>query len=281
MSENLKHAVTHAVTHANKVVVKSIKIEGGQLEYEVAGREDGPVVLCVPGMADTRREYERFTPALLEEGYRVITADLRGNGGSLGRFKSYTMQDLALDINRILDAEKVEKVYLAACSISCASAGLYAIQQPERVAGLILFSAVFSSGSPFVRYMMGGLLTVPVLGRAFWNGYFPKLYPLHPAEPDYLAANKANLRQPGAMRSLVRLILTKHLDGEISQIKVPTLIFLGSADPDFKDAGAEAQRVQGMIPQATIKILEGVGHYPQREVPEQVIPVVTDWLKAL
>ncbi len=118
---------------------KFVAVPGGRISYEVIG--EGPAVLCLPSLGDTRREYERFVPALLEEGYMMITTDLRGMGQSRGSFKSHNVRDLANDIKAILDAERIEQAYLVACSVSGASAGLFTVEEPERVAGLIMFSS--------------------------------------------------------------------------------------------------------------------------------------------
>ncbi len=259
-------------------IAKTVVVGNGKLSYEVAG--NGPVVLCLPGMGDTRRVYERFVPALLEAGYRVITTDLRGNGQSQGKFSSHNLNDLASDIGAILDAEGVEKAYLAAGSISGASAGLFASQQPQRVLGLILFSPVFDSPSRLMMSLLIAALRLPGLGAPIWGSYFKTLYPKHPVEADYLAQVKASIGQKGGLKSLTDMLWSRHLDAGIRQIKAPTLIFFGTKDGDFKSVPAEAARVQTELPQARIEILEGIGHYPQREAAEQVIPQTLQWLAA-
>lgn len=265
---------------STNVTEKFVEITGGKIGYRVEGG-NGPAMLCVPGIADTYREYERFVPVMLEAGFRVITTDLRGNGMSQGKFKSYEIEDLAVDILAILDAEKIDKVCLVACSISGATAGLFAIQHPERVRNLVLFNPVFYTTPNFMSKILPVILAMPGLGKVIWMSYFKSLYPKNPVEQDYLDNMKLMLNQPGAMRSLVQMTKVKHLEERTSQIKVPTLIFFGGKDPDFKDVNAEVAKVQHDIPQAQIKVLEGVGHYPQREVPELVIPAVKDWLGSL
>ena len=259
-------------------VEKFVEVPGGRLAYEVAG--EGPAVLCLPSLGDTRREYERLAPALVEAGYRVITADLRGMGQSRGKFKSHSLRDLTNDISAILDAEKVEKAFLAGCSVSGASIGLFAVEQPERVLGLIMFSPIAHTGSRLMAYVLVGVLRLPLIGRKFWEMYFKSLYPLNPLDNDYLEHIKAELKKPGAMKSVGDMCLTPRIDKEISQIKAPTLVYFGTKDPDFKNVQSEATQVQQEIPQAQIKVLEGLGHYPQREYAAQVVPEVTGWLQA-
>jgi Predicted hydrolases or acyltransferases (alpha/beta hydrolase superfamily) len=261
---------------------KYLTIPGGRLAYEVAGT--GPVILCLPSMGDMRREFERFVPPLVEAGYRVITTDLRGMGESRGIFATYTIEALAADIQAILDAESVEQAFLVSCSISAASAGLFALEHPERVRGLVMISPmVYSATNKLIPALLTTLLHTPIVGRVFWGSYFKTLYPLHPLEADYLQEIKTMLKQPGSMRSVAGMALAPRLDERLTQLSVPTLAYFCTKDPDFMSEQGMRQaaaRFQQQIPHAQIVILEGLGHYPHREAPEQVVPTVQQWLKA-
>ncbi|MDB5079532.1 MAG: hypothetical protein JWP00_1456 [Chloroflexi bacterium] len=266
------------VTSKVKVESKTVAVEGGVLAYEVQGA--GPAVLCLPSLGDTRREYERFAPALVEAGYRVITTDLRGMGGSAGKFKSFKISDLCNDITAILNAENIEQVILVGCSVSGASAGLYAANHPERVKSLVLFNPIMHTGNRLTAFLLVSALKVPGLGRVIWLSYFKSLYPSRPVEPEYLAQLGELLKQPGAMKSVGGLCMARRIDDDITRIGVPALVYFGSKDPDFKDTQAEADLVQHQMPAARVKVLEGLGHYPQREQPEAVLPEVLEWLAA-
>lgn len=262
----------------NNKVEKTIAVPGGKLAYDVQG--EGPVVLCLPSLGDTRREYERFAPALVEAGYRVITTDLRGMGGSEGKFKAFNLPDLCDDITAIFDAEKVDRATLVGCSVSGASAGLYAVQHPERVKSLVMLSPIMHTGNRLIAYLLVGALSLPVVGKQVWLSYFKSLYPSRPLEADYFAGLKGFMSKPGAMKSVIGMCLAPRIDNDIQNIKVPALIFFGSKDPDFKNARTEADLVQSKLPAATIKVLEGLGHYPHREQPEAVLPETLEWLAA-
>jgi len=255
---------------------KFIEVSGGKLSYDITGK--GPVVLCLPGIGDTRRVYERFAPGLVQAGYRVLTTDLRGNGQSLGNFASHTLADMANDIKAILDAENIGQAYLVAGSISGASAGLFTIQQPSRVAGLILFSPVFDSPSRLAMAPLIATLALPGLGATVWGAYFKTLYPKRPVDEDYLAHVKANLRQKGAIKSLNDMLWSRHLDEQVREVKVPTLIFFGTKDADFKSVPEEAARLRAELSQVQIELLEGFGHYTQREASELIMPKTLEWL---
>ncbi|MEV1205701.1 alpha/beta fold hydrolase, partial [Microbispora rosea] len=74
-------------------VTEFLTIGDGEIAYDVTG--EGPLVVMVPGMGDSRRAYRFLVPALTAAGYRVATMDLRGHGESSLGWDSYTRTDTA------------------------------------------------------------------------------------------------------------------------------------------------------------------------------------------
>ncbi len=66
----------------------------------------------------------------------------------------------------------------------------------------------------------------------------------------------------------------------VGQVKAPTLVVMGSKDPDFTDPAAEATWLAAQVG-ATSHLLEGIGHYPHAEVPDRVGPLVLKFLQTL
>jgi pimeloyl-ACP methyl ester carboxylesterase len=60
-------------------------------------------------------------------------------------------------------------------------------------------------------------------------------------------------------------------------VKAPTLIVIGTKDPDFSDPVAEG-KYGAEKTRAKLALIEGAGHYPQTEMPEKTAPVVLDFL---
>src|SRR5687768_3064941 len=50
----------------------------GRISYTVTG--DGPLVVAVPGMGDLRGTWRELVGPLVDAGFRVAVADLRGHG---------------------------------------------------------------------------------------------------------------------------------------------------------------------------------------------------------
>jgi pimeloyl-ACP methyl ester carboxylesterase len=114
-----------------------------------------------------------------------------------------------------------------------------------------------------------------------WGMFYKTLYPTR--QPDdfdeYIAQLQATLREPGRFAALKGLGSASRAESEsrLSQVKVPVLVVMGTKDPDWPDPEAEARFMADAL-SAELLLVEGAGHYPQTEMPEQVAPAVLDFL---
>lgn len=63
----------------------------------------------------------------------------------------------------------------------------------------------------------------------------------------------------------------------ILRSRVPALVVMGSRDPDFPDAEAEAQWLATQL-HADSLMIDEAGHYPHTEMPEQVAPELLSFI---
>jgi pimeloyl-ACP methyl ester carboxylesterase len=66
----------------------------------------------------------------------------------------------------------------------------------------------------------------------------------------------------------------------VPQSRVPALVVMGTRDPDFPDAAAEASRLAAELHAETL-IVDGAGHYPHAEMPERVAPKLLSFIDGL
>jgi pimeloyl-ACP methyl ester carboxylesterase len=76
--------------------VSYVEVPCGRIAYEVTGQ--GPLVVLSHGIGDLRRSYRLLTPLLVNGGYRVVAADLRGHGDSTVGWESISRSDVAGDL---------------------------------------------------------------------------------------------------------------------------------------------------------------------------------------
>jgi pimeloyl-ACP methyl ester carboxylesterase len=67
----------------------------------------------------------------------------------------------------------------------------------------------------------------------------------------------------------------------LPNIACPALVVMGTLDPDWADPKAEADGVVAAMPagRGTVAMIEGAGHYPHAQFPEEVAAVMVPFLK--
>jgi pimeloyl-ACP methyl ester carboxylesterase len=257
---------------------KFLDVPGGRLAYDLTGPQDAPLVICTPGMGDTRKVYRFLAPRLAAAGYRVATLDLRGQGESSVGWDDYPSAAASADqlaLARHLGGPAV----LLSNSYSAAASIVAAAEAPGLVAGLAMTGPWARSPRPAGGIQ--GLITkagTALVGRlaAAWTAYYRSLYKgAKPADlRDYTRELAANLRQPGRLAALRGMLAGGHdaAAARLPEVRCPALIVMGTADPDFPDPVAEARWIQQQLAaggnDVVVELLEGCGHYPIAEAPE-------------
>jgi pimeloyl-ACP methyl ester carboxylesterase len=253
----------------------------GRIAFDVAG-EAGPLVVCLPGMGELRSSYRHTRPALVREGFRTATMDLRGHGDSDTTFTTY--DDVAAGSDALALVEHLGgPAVLVGNSMGAGAAVWAAAERPDLVQGLVLIG-------PFVRNVpMNPLLAlvfrVAMSGpwaRRVWVSYLPKLSP-GPRQDDYaehVEAISASLARPGRVAAFTATTRTSHAPAEarLDDVRAPTLVIMGTRDPDFPDPAGEAHHVAERL-DAEILLVDGSGHYPHADDPEAVNPTVIAFLE--
>ena len=252
----------------------------GRLAYTEGG--SGPLVVMVPGFGDLKEEYRFLAPRLVAAGYRAVTMDLRGHGKSSVGWDDHSCAAMGSDVLALVARLGGGPAILVGNSISGGSAAWAAAESPNSVAGLVLIDP-FARNVP-IRWWKAALFRA-VMHTAFvgpwapaaWAAYYASLYPTRkPADfDDYKARLVANLKEPGRLAALQATMRVGRDDVEprLAAIRCPSLVVMGSRDPDFDDPAGEAATMAGLI-KGKVAMIEGAGHYPHAEMPEVTAPLI-------
>ena len=272
-------------------------IEGGRIAYEVTG--EGPLVVLSHGIGDRRQVYRFLAPALAQAGYRVASADLRGHGESSMGWKSVTgtdaitRTDVAGDLLALIRHLGGPAV-IVGHSISGGAATIAAAKEPELVAGIVEINPFTRTQKIYLgallrirRYrrgisLLGALQVTHRLG--IWLRYLDVAYPTKPADyAEYMAALAAKLREPGRMAEFMKTGKSTPADAgaQLPNVACPALVIMGTLDPDFADPRAEGEAIVAAMPSGlgTVATVEGAGHYPHAQSPDEVAALVLPFLK--
>jgi pimeloyl-ACP methyl ester carboxylesterase len=270
-----------------------LDVPGGRIAYDVTG--SGPLVVLSHGIGDRRQVYRFLAPRLAQAGYRVASPDLRGHGESSTGWASITRTDIAGDLLALTDHLGGPAV-LVGHSISGGAVTIAAATRPEQVSGIVEINPFTRTQKinpgAFVRnarYRRGiSLLTGTQVLRSLslWMRYLNVAYPTKPADyADYAAALAAKLREPGRMAEFMKTFKSTPADAEaqLPNIKCPALVIIGTLDPDFADPQVEGEGIVAAMPTGlgTVAMIDGAGHYPHAQGPDQMATLVIDFIKEL
>jgi pimeloyl-ACP methyl ester carboxylesterase len=257
----------------------------GSLAFDDSGGSGEPVIM-IPGIGDLRGEYRFLAPELTRAGYRVITLDLRGHGESSAVWPEYTVKAVADDILALIDHLKAGPATVIGTSFAPAAALWAAAEAPEKVRRLVLISGHLeaATGQTFSEKAQNTLLKLMVSGpwkTRVWETFYASWYPSEKPQDfdDYRAELRANIREPGRFEAIKTLLFADRdgLAERLGNVKAPALIVMGTKDTHFKDPAAEAERIANKV-SGQIRLIEGAGHYPHAEMPDQTAPAVLDFL---
>ena len=271
-------------------MTEHLNIGKNTIAYDVTG--EGPLVVLAHGIGDSRHSYRFLVPALVAAGYRVANVDIRGCGDSSLGWDGYSRTDIAGDLVAVVRHLGGPAVIFGQ-SISGGAATIAAATAPELITGLVELA-------PFTRkqsFPVGALLkvkryragTTRMMRTMFlgslpsWKKYLDLAMPVKPADWNTeLSRIDAKLTEPGRMKALQAMCQANPGDAgaQLANVRCPVLVIEGTLDPDWADPRAEGEKIIADLPRGLgeLAVLEGVGHYPHAQTPDQLLALALPFL---
>lgn len=215
-----------------------------ELHIEEAGA--GRAVVLLHGLTASHRYVVMGSRALERSGHRVVSYDARGHGASAPAPDpaAYSYSDLVADLVGVLDARGIERAVLAGSSMGAHTALRLALEQPGRVAGLVVITPAYE---PQAHLDAAALARWDALSDGLRSGGvqgFLDAYGEPPGGPQWRERLALVLRQrlgehehPGAVADALRVVPRSRpfeaID-ELAALDVPCVVV---ADRDEVDPG--------------------------------------------
>lgn len=253
--------------------VKVGKESTADIELYFEDRGEGKPVVLVHGWPLNGGSWERQSAALLASGYRVITYDRRGFGGSSAPNEGYNYDTLARDTATLIDSLDLQDAALFGFSMGGGEVARYMGRYNQ---GRVTKCGFFGSIAPALRKDGGNPDGVdPAIFEqikqqiesdryAFLQSFFKMFYNQgllkHPVSDGKLQADFGVAAQSSyqAMLFCVDAWLEDFRE-DVKQIKVPTLVLHGDAD-QIVPADASGKRIPEFVPGAKLHIIKDGPH---------------------
>lgn len=224
----------------------------------------------------------------LLDGWRLITPDLRGFGGSteLDTISNASMTDYAQDVVDLMDELGVKRAVIGGASMGGYAAFALLQAAGGRVDGLILANTRAGADSPESRANRRNMLAL--LDREGPSGVardmMPKLLGKTTQEtnPEIEAFVRRLIKQqsPIAIRMAIhRMMHRSDSTPLLPSIKVPTLVITG--DEDALIPVDESRAMAKAVPGATLVIVPKAGHLANLEQPDAFNHALHEFLTKL
>lgn len=258
-----------------------------------AGKGGRPLLLA-HGFTGAGLDFVDHLDALAADGWHVVAPTHRGHLDSVHPPKEsdYSLAVIAGDLLALADGLGWERFTLLGHSMGGMVAQVLALEEPERLDGLILMDThhgpipidaeIAAHAVQIAREAGMSVLAEAMIAR---SGEGPLETPaaarLRRERPDLEEVNQRKLR--GCSGAMYAAMVTEMLSQEdrleaLRGLSVPTLVLVGEQDGPLVGA---SRRMAEAIPGARLAVIADAGHSPQVEAPEAWAEVVRGFLASL
>ncbi len=283
-------------------------IDVGDLKvHEVHGGHGSPV-LFIHGLGSSGYMEWRFNLATAASRHRVFAPDLPGYGRTDKPRVRYTIDYFARFVESYMEERGLRNASIVGASLGGRIALQLALERPQLTRRLVLVNALgLGRPKPQAAQMAYGLVTVPRVGEAVMRFTRSALRRASPRTIRRVAGRFAgttadleammddvyleNLRELyekdefhnaylSTIRALIRpraLLGGEHdVSARLGELQMPVQLIWGANDPLFPLE--HATRAHAMIRDCRLTVIEGAGHTPQAERPEEFNRVLHSFL---
>jgi pimeloyl-ACP methyl ester carboxylesterase len=273
---------------------------GIEIAYQEVGDPDGDPLLLVMGLGTQMLAWdEEFCGLLAERGFRVVRFDNRDIGHStmvegagvpkradlfLGRRSTapYLLSDMAADTIGLMDQLGIESAHVVGASMGGMIGQTLAIEHPDRVRSLVSIMSTTGSrwvGTPTLK-AFGLMLAEAPCDR---DGYVERVVktfkvvgsPAYPMDEPRLREMAGRMydrshNPRGILRQMHAITASGDRTPALRKLRLPVTVIHGTRDPLVRPSGGRA--TARAIPNARLRIVEGMGH----DLPREIWPIFID-----
>lgn len=261
---------------------QAIRLPNGvTLRYVEQGPAGAVPIILLHGFPDSWRSYETVI-AHLPHSIRVIALSQRGFGKSDKPAIGYHPSDLAADLAEFMRLRGIPEAIVAGHSMGGLVAQRFALDFPERVAGLVLIGTFNAQAdNAELREMLASLEAMedPVdagLIQAFQVSTLAQPVP----EAFFATILAESARVPvHVWRAVMKAILAYDDFAELPKIVAPTILYWG--ERDGFSTHAQRQEIARAIAGAELRVYAGAGHSLQWEEPKRFASDLVDFMNSI
>jgi 3-oxoadipate enol-lactonase len=258
-------------------------INGYQLAYSLQGDRRRPTVVLSHSLA-TSMDMWAYQLPLLTHRYSVLLYDLRGHGRSAAPGDSYTLQELASDVEALLDHLQISRATFVGLSIGGMIGQVFALRYPSKLSGLVLCSTASRTEQQGKATIDERINTVRAEGlksqvhSTLTRWFSPRFIEESPATTAWISDMILGTSVDGYV-GCGRAIQGLDASQALSEVRAKTLIIPGELDLGFPEKTSRA--IQERIANSRLILLKGAAHLGNVEQAHQFNEILLEFLSGI
>ena len=116
-------------------------VKYGNVQIDVMRQGQGPVIVMLPSLGRSARDYDQVAERLVADGFRVLRPEPRGIGLSKGPMENLSVHDFAKDVAAVIEHENKGPVVVVGHAWGNFAARQLAADRPDLVRGVVIAAA--------------------------------------------------------------------------------------------------------------------------------------------
>lgn len=130
-----------AMAMAAGAPLKQELVRYDNVQIEVNAQGTGPVIVMLPSLGRSGRDYDQVADYLQADGFRVVRPEPRGIGQSKGPMENLTVHDFARDVAAVVEHENKGPIVVVGHAWGNFAARMLAADRPDLVRGVVMAAA--------------------------------------------------------------------------------------------------------------------------------------------
>jgi pimeloyl-ACP methyl ester carboxylesterase len=245
---------------------------GLRLAYVEQGPSAGLPIIFLHGVTDSWRSFEPVL-RLLPIDVHAIAISLRGHGDSVRPDAGYTYADMAGDLRAFMDRRGIASAIVVGHSMGSMVAQQFAIDYPERVAGLVLIGsfATLYQRPDMAEFVATTIAPVTDPIAAPFAREWQLSTTARPIDPRFLDTVVAEtMKVPARVwhEAFNGFLQTPDFSSDLSRVSAPVLLMWG--DRDTYASESDQRRLRAVMRGARLITYPGAGHAIHWEDPSRI-----------
>lgn len=257
--------------------------------YEISG--EGPSLVFIHGSFVDARIWDPQWDCFLKK-YQIFRYDLRGHGRTgVSNLKRYSMDTFADDLDDLLNKLEIQSPVICGLSWGGSIAQTYAVRHPEKLRGLILVGSAAAMDLTLIDKILCHVLFPAWAMKLAIQSLSIRNFVRFSFWLANITMGKQWLSRNKAARSYLEQCMLEMNGGEylkiweaiydfhllpLERITCPVIVLNGELEP--RNTFRHTREILNRVPQATNRIIPGVGHGMNLDEPALFNEIVDEFI---